>query len=93
MSRTAVLTIHLNGSSAEALITTHEQAGHSLRKALEDLSDTAPNARDFYVQKDGAFEQARAEHEARVSRVRGVLREVEAIHENLVEQQAFRERR
>lgn len=72
-------TIHLNGTSRESLTEAYVEAGSALRDALQALTAAEPNARDYYPQGHGAFEQACLEHLARLRRVREVLDEVEAL--------------
>ncbi len=84
-SSLSVPSLHLNGSSADALIEQLTEAGHALRQALRALDDAAPNARDYYVLGDEAFAKAMREHLSRVERVRSVLLEVASIHEVLTD--------
>lgn len=78
-------TIHLNGTGRDSLIEQQCNAARSLRAALEALGEAAPNARDYYPQGGDAYPAARAEHESRVSRVRAVLEEVEALAEEIAD--------
>jgi hypothetical protein len=71
-----VPTIHLNGTSRERLTASLEAAATLLHAALAALAETAPNARDYYPQGDGAFEDARKEHEIRVALVEKARREI-----------------
>lgn len=75
-------TIHLNGTSAEALTDMYEEAFRAVARALEAVAEAAPNARDYYVQGDGAFEKARAEHETRARKLREVQEELRALAEH-----------
>lgn len=78
--------IHLNGSSADALIEQLTGAGRALRDALRALDDAAPNARDYYLQGDGdEFGKAMREHLSRVERVRSVMEEITSIDEHVME--------
>jgi hypothetical protein len=72
--------VHLNGTSRDALVRQYEAAEQGLRAALEGLCETAPNGRDYYVQGGGAFAEAQDAHYSRVDRVRAVLDEIEALH-------------
>ena len=83
--------LHLNGSGYERLASVYEEAGRSVRKAIEALSDTSPNARDYYVIDDSAHPRAVREHADRVLRLQQVLRELAAIHECIEDQQSCRE--
>lgn len=86
-----VPTIHLNGTSGEALYALHVTACDRLRDALRALDAAAPNGRDFYVQGDHAIGEAMREHAERVSRLASVLREVSAMADEIAEQRAERE--
>jgi len=73
----------LNGTSQEHLLDQVTAAATALRAALEKMQDAAPNARDYYPQGDGAYQQAEAEHRSRVRRVQEVLAEYERLAETL----------
>lgn len=79
-------TVHLNGTSREALLDSYEQAGRAIDAALLALSDASPNARDYYPQGDGAFQTAVAQHRARYDALWAVKLEIEALAENLAEE-------
>ncbi len=81
----SVPTIHLNGTSADALIEQLTGAGGALRAAIRALDEAAPNARDYYVQGADAYAKASREHLSRVERVRAVLDEVYEINESLAD--------
>jgi len=73
-------TIHLNGTSRESLLYDLSGASDALRIAIEELAETAPNARDYYVQSDPeAYRKARTEHEARMAKLQEVRADLEAI--------------
>lgn len=78
-------TIHLNGTSRDALYEQMVEVGSALVKALDALREAAPNARDYYPQGPDAFEQARREHESRVERVNAVQAEVEDLLNHIAE--------
>lgn len=86
-------TVHLNGTSAQDLLEGYERAHEALREAMEALAQAAPNGRDYYVQQPGAFESAIAEHQSRMTRLRDVSLELEALAEHVsVEDMRRRER-
>lgn len=58
-------TIHLNGTSREALRAGYEHAIASVQRARGVLCECIPNARDYYPQGDGAFEEAMDQHRMR----------------------------
>jgi hypothetical protein len=72
-------TLHMNGTSKEALLETAENAINSLFDAMSSVALTGPNARDYYPQGSGAFISAQNEHADRMSRLAGVLNELTAI--------------
>jgi hypothetical protein len=69
-------TIHLNGSSPAQLVGALKSARSALIKAQDALAATAPHARDYYPQGDGAFYEARDEHASRVQRLEAVSQEL-----------------
>lgn len=69
-------TIHLNGTSAEALTTSLRNAITALDSALNALAQTAPHGRDYYPQGDGAYPKALREHLDRAHRVHDVRAEL-----------------
>ncbi len=87
-----VPTVHLNGTSASALTGQYEMAGHALRTAIQELENCNPNARDYYVQGPDAYRLAAAEHNARIQKVRDVLKEIEELHKKVTEQEEARRR-
>jgi hypothetical protein len=84
-------TIHLNGTSGDALLKAVQDAGVALNVALTALQETAPNARDYYVQADPkAFTHASNDHEKRLGRLEAVQCELEALAEGIYDQQLAR---
>lgn len=78
--------LHLNGSSAQALLDGYRTAHTALYDALVAMRESAPHTRDYYPQGDDAFYQARCEHDARVAAVNNILAQYEMIIENVDEQ-------
>lgn len=78
-------TIHLNGTSAEALTDDYSAAYRAVCAAIESLQAASPNARDYYVQGPGAFAKARREHEARLHKLADVAGDLMAILEVVVD--------
>jgi hypothetical protein len=74
-------TIHMNGTARDSLLEANLGASDALRAALAALELNAPNPRDYYPQGDAAFPAAAREHADRVSRLRSVLAELEALAE------------
>ncbi len=79
----ALPTVHLNGTSRSALIAENDAAYDALRAAVRALEEAGPNARDYYVQGDGAFTKAVSEHVARLAALRSVLADLETIADAL----------
>jgi hypothetical protein len=79
-------TVHLNGTSGAELLVQLQYATEALRAAEHALERAAPNGRDYYVQDEGAFEQARREHGSRVLRLAEVREELEQIAQAVYEQ-------
>lgn len=75
--------IHLNGSAPRQLIEDNLDAAHHVREALAALARAAPNGRDYYPQGEGAYRQARAEHDARADKLRSILTDLDALSEHV----------
>jgi hypothetical protein len=73
--------VHLNGTSREALTNGYLEAAQAVSKARRALCEAAPNARDYYVQGEGAFGAATREHQARDQKLKDVLDELTALVE------------
>jgi hypothetical protein len=74
-------TIHLNGTSEDALLEEVTSACQAIREAERALQNAAPNGRDYYPQGAGAIHSALEEHEARLKKLRDVRRELEELAE------------
>lgn len=83
--------VHLNGTSKAELIGQYMEAHTAMIRALRVLQSAAPNGRDYYPLGDGAWLQARAEHDARVQKIIDVDEEIMAIWESLHEQKGGRQ--
>lgn len=59
--------VHLNGDTREELISQLTDAALALGDALTALRKAMPNARNYYVISESAFNRARTEHIAGVS--------------------------
>jgi hypothetical protein len=84
-------TLHLNGTSYDELFERADAACNTLYEAVMALRATAPNARDYYIQRGAAFAAAQQEHSDRVNRVSQALGEMQSLRENLMEQKNARE--
>lgn len=85
-------TVHLNGTSAESLMEGYESAARKLGEAFDAVAATAPNARDYYVQGDSAYERARSEHADRVTKLRELMEEISQLYFHVEEQKDARAR-
>jgi hypothetical protein len=85
MKATNVLvpSIHLNGTSRDALIDGYVSAAQKIDDAMRALEDTQPNGRDYYPQGDGALMEAMTQHRDRVNRLKAVQNELVAIIDTL----------
>jgi hypothetical protein len=81
-------TIHLNGTSKDALFEALSNACAAIREAEKALFETSPNARDYYPQGDGAYRQASNEYIARLERLGSVRVELYEILEAIEDQGA-----
>jgi hypothetical protein len=72
-------TVHMNGTSRDALQEQFENAYKAAGKFLDVIKEACPNARDYYVQGDGAFTKARDEHYARLKKVQEIREEYLAL--------------
>jgi len=72
-------TVHLNGTSKNALREQALDAVEALDKALKAMAEAAPNGRDFYPQGEVVLVQAQVEHRARMKEVEQVASEYRAM--------------
>jgi hypothetical protein len=77
--------IHLNGTSRQALFEAYSEASSAVRRAISATVAAAPHARDYYPQGEGAFAQAQAEHVVRMGKLAAVRDELYAILEAISE--------
>lgn len=75
---TTLPTIHLNGTGAESLFYEYNNAWRALKAARAALAETTCNARDFYPQGDGIWQDARFERAEALSNLDDVISFVEA---------------
>lgn len=86
-------TVHLNGTSGEALFEQNYEASKAIREALEVLREAAPNGRDYYPQGPGAFEQAVTEFRKQSKTLYDAQKYFEAIALNVQDQMDAHRRR
>jgi hypothetical protein len=77
-------TVHLNGTSRDELRKTYETASQAVFAALDAVSHTSPNGRDYYPQGPDVIVTAGAQHRERTKKLHEVLVELQAIEEGLV---------
>ena len=74
-------TVHLNGTSREALLEGYIDCVNAVRHAIEVCQKNAPNMRDYYLVNGGSA--AMTEHEARLAKMEAVLAELREIGEHV----------
>lgn len=85
-------TVHLNGTGAQSLVESYDKAARAVQQALEECVQSAPNARDYYVQGNEAYVKARDEHDNRMSALRKVRDELQWLATNVRDQEEARRR-
>ena len=74
-------TVHLNGTSRQDLLDGYCEAIHALHQAGRKLAAAYPNGRDYYVQGGDAIHTAMRQHEARMTKLKEIVSELEHIAE------------
>lgn len=74
-----VPTIHLNGTSREALLDQACKASLAARALADALADMSPNARDYYPQGVNVIAVAFHEHDERIVKVLEIMDELIAL--------------
>lgn len=74
-------TIHLNGTSRDALLTQVLDAAHAVTAAINAVAAAVPNGRDYYPQGPTALSLAMQEHGNRLWLLVNVLDQLQAIAE------------
>jgi len=72
-------TVHLNGTSREALDDQFVTAINALTAAMNAVAAAGPNARDYYVQGPDAFRIAQQGHQARLDQLKAVRAQIEQL--------------
>jgi hypothetical protein len=75
----SIPTVHMNGTSYADLLEHVLKAYRSLRDTEQALRDMTPNGKDYYIQGDGAGEEARRQHQRRLNAIRDIQEELEEI--------------
>jgi hypothetical protein len=68
---------NLNGSSPDRLLEDNRAAYRAVRAAREALQQAAPHGRDYQISEPGAFQQANAEHCARLDKLNEICSDLE----------------
>ncbi len=76
-------TIHLNGTSKNALIEQYSQACMAIQRAIRAMCEASPHGRDYYPQGPDTYRQANDEHLARIKKLEDVGNELQQIIENI----------
>lgn len=75
-------TIHMNGTSASTLVNGYSDAAQACAEAIEAIRKIEFNARDYYLQGDGAFDAARREMDAHVAAIGAAVMALNAVAEH-----------
>ena len=75
--------LHLNGTSKNELVNQYENAIIALKEALQVVLKSAPNGRDYYPLGPNAYEVAREQHYARITKINQVIEELSSIAEKI----------
>ena len=76
-------TVHLNGTSREALQEQYREAYSKLGETLVALIAAGPNGRDYYPQGSDVLLIAQREHRERIAKVRSVQDDMLALFESV----------
>jgi hypothetical protein len=79
MTTPTLPTIHLNGTSGEALVKQFADNCTAVREALLTVCRNGPHMRDYYVAGSEAYRRADEEHRARVAVLEAMAAEFEAM--------------
>jgi hypothetical protein len=63
MENPTLPTFHLNGTGAESILNEYKEVCFAVQKAMDALAKATCHPRDFYVQLEGSWEQAKAERD------------------------------
>ncbi len=69
--------VHLNGTSADALLTQRYEAIDAIEAAGRALAAAAPNDRDYYPDGPEACQRANAQHRERILALKSII---DALH-------------
>ena len=75
-------TVHMNGTSKEALIEGFLDARGAVMGAIRALRNAHPNGRDYYLQGPDAIRTAEREHSARIDALDAVANDLMLLAEH-----------
>lgn len=78
-------TIHINGTSRDALIESYVEALTAIEYAIDAIKYAAPHGRDYYPQGPDAMDQAGDEHILRLKALEKIAAELRALAEHCSE--------
>jgi len=79
----AIPTIHMNGTPKDRLLEDICDAIDALHDAGRKMAAACPNGRDYYPQGAEAIQIAVRQHEARMNKLRELIRELETIAQGI----------
>jgi len=79
-------TVHLNGTSGDELVRQLQEAWVAVKHAMDALTLTMPNGRDYYVQEADSMSNAMAEYRKRYALLETVQDELTEIWEAVQDQ-------
>jgi hypothetical protein len=85
-------TVHLNGTSAEALAEALTVALEKLWEAQQALQDAAPNGRDYYPQGPALAQLAQEQHRQRAEALQDIRTDLATVLDSVLDQQQRRQR-
>ena len=77
-------TIHLNGTSKCDILERIREARCAINAASHALRRATPHPRDYYPQGDGAFNEAKTQHFARMKALDDVSEELSFVYRKIV---------
>jgi hypothetical protein len=82
-------TVHINGTSRDALLSQLRQAIITATALKEFLQEGMPHPRDFCVQGKGIDVRARMQQKVRILKVETIIDDLTAIYHGVVEQEGL----
>jgi hypothetical protein len=82
--------VHLNGTSGGVLESSVTAAVNAVAHAMNKVMECNPHGRDYYVQAEGAYHMADAQHRSRLRRLADIRDELMSIMQNVRDQNGKR---